>query len=1012
MKQATHLFTLFFFCLFLLSTTHAKTDYKVNYNYFGESLTDQKSLAQLKQNNQGVGLIQGRLFDRDSGNQLSEDIKFYAVLYKKHPRFSSWDAVASVDSGEGQYYEFSGLAFGDYAVVVSWSYQNFENSNYETAFLPTIWSPTGGDACNYCEPIKEQAISLTTANPQFEADFLLTKAAVLDLHLLAPDSADVSGYPFIYSLDALGIKRNNRLTVTNVNSDPFGTTTYSTKAVFLLPEGDYRIYIGQGRYQGAIYGESEPCRYCEFKVNLGAGQSISLSKNKPKTTEITMKKIHGGIKGLIKDFEQPFIQLVDFNYDGNPFNEEIRDNSDLHSEYPSELIVRNLADGYYMMTIRNDANPFSDPSTNPNHYAYSTVYGGDYCDRPHCDFENLTPILVRKNQTTLLRPQNTKPTGGRIIGHILDPFTSDGYPITDSTTDAPYASFYRANWLSIYNEDKELITTNYASGPFQFNLPAGNYYIKTGHGNFGFTNRYYASSLYPNVDCAGLYCDFSQATLIEVKKDQTTDVGDIALKRGQGIKGQVTDSHTGQGLGGIRVELLDSDQHLVSSSLTSADGYYSHWGLLPGKYYLRTDNGSKHLNEKYNNYKPHTGGYINQLYPNTSCPNNQCDFSQVTPITMTNDDIDNFDFSLMAGEQLSGTVTDKNSGAPLYKKRIKVYQTDGTQVGNHLTDKLGGFTTSALLPGDYKILVDGGYLYLDKAVGNNDKDCLFEDCEWADAQAISLSSEPLDIQLTHKKDVLPHYTGMWFNPEESGHGLQFEVLDQDNAAILYVTWFAHVDGEPIWLTGSGPLLGDRAFVDLIMTDGQDFPGSMNAQMWGELRIKFDDLNHASMSWQPLLEGFETGQLAVERLTIPTIPEEDAYVNADLNFDACVTGSYYDPERNGEGIQITALGNPSNHLSFNWYTYRGDEQFWFTGQGDFNQDTVESLAYYTRGTGFTPDFNPNQVQLTYWGEVSIKKLPRDKIEVKFTPNTEHSDFEQRTVELIRNSSPFEMDCGFQ
>ena len=159
-----------------------------------------------------------------------------------------------------------------------------------------------------------------------------------------------------------------------------------------------------------------------------------------------------------------------------------------------------------------------------------------------------------------------------------------------------------------------------------------------------------------------------------------------------------------------------------------------------------------------------------------------------------------------------------------------------------------------------------------------------------------------------------------------------------------------------------------------------------------------------------MEGFESGQLAVERLTIPTIPEEDTYVNADLNFDACVTGSYYDPERSGEGIQITALGNPSNHLSFNWYTYRGDEQFWFTGQGDFNQDTVESLAYYTRGTGFTPEFEPTDLETVAWGDVSIHKLPGGKLEVEFTPNIDHSDFESRTVQLRRNSSPFAVNCG--
>ena len=259
----------------------------------------------------------------------------------------------------------------------------------------------------------------------------------------------------------------------------------------------------------------------------------------------------------------------------------------------------------------------------------------------------------------------------------------------------------------------------------------------------------------------------------------------------------------------------------------------------------------------------------------------------------------------------------------------------------------------------------------------------------------------------------PDYTGMWYNPEETGHGLQLESLELNNQAILYATWFAHVNGEPIWLTGSGPLVGNQATVNLLITDGHDFPVSANPRNWGELNVKFDNLNQAKLTWQPSLEGFETGELAVERLTIPTLPHEEAsYYAENPNLDACLTGSYYDPEHNGEGIQITALGNPSNHLSFNWYTYLGDKQFWFTGQGDFNQDTVESKAYYTKGVNFTPDFNPNNLEIIPWGDVTIRKTPLAKLEVEFTPNLEHSAFEQRTVQLIRNSSPFSIKCGVQ
>lgn len=256
----------------------------------------------------------------------------------------------------------------------------------------------------------------------------------------------------------------------------------------------------------------------------------------------------------------------------------------------------------------------------------------------------------------------------------------------------------------------------------------------------------------------------------------------------------------------------------------------------------------------------------------------------------------------------------------------------------------------------------------------------------------------------------PDYTGMWYNPEQSGHGLQLESLKINNESILYITWFAHFDAKPIWITGSGPIQGRQTELDLIITDGRDFPANMNAQLWGKLSVEFNNPQQANLSWEPVLDGFENGELAIERLTQPTTPEQNTdFYQSNTNLDACLTGSYYDPERSGEGIQITALGSPVNRISYNWYSYLGDKQFWFTGQGDINQDSVNSTAYYTQGVNFTPEFNPDNLEIVGWGDMRIQKISRDELEVEFTPNENHSEFEQRTVRLIRNTTPFPDAC---
>jgi hypothetical protein len=988
----------------------ASTKQKVIYSHFDTSTNKDRFIPDPP--DEGDGIIQGGLFDRLTGEPINDgETQFRATVYKQHPRFGTWQEAGSALT-EQNHYQLTGLEPGNYVVKISWKLTGGETVNYNSAYQSAFWSPEGTVNCYSCEPLQTYKVTLTESEPLFQADFHLSKAAVLEVETFTfenfgfnnQDKRRTTAYSDIYTLDSLGVNRKQQIFYYYGYSAPLDNINI-TRAIFLLPEGDYTIYSEQDEFKGRILGVEGSCQHCEYTVRTGEGAQTTLSKNEPTYVEFELETPTGQIAGDYPDALNPFSYPSNFelyDFDGKlQSGVEIGDlyfnpDNSLHLS----LFLEGIADGYYWLNFNNF----------DYEHEYSSGYGGNYCEAPFCDYNQLTPIRVQEGQTTLIRSQNTHPVGGSITGHIqgdlVDPNTPKG-PVL------PLGSSPDQHWLSIYDKNQRLIKTKYTTNPFRVNLPAGQYYLKTGHGQFGASNRYYASTLYPDIDCAGMSCDFSQGTLIEVKQNEGTDIGDIVLKEGRGIKGRVTDRTTGEGLPGIRVEVLNSENHLVSSEMTSADGYYSHWGLIPGDYYIHTVNGNHSQNNPYKIHKPYTGGYINMLYPDAACLNNQCDTNLVAPIKITTEDIDNINFSLPLSEGIKGTVTDKKTGLPLFKKRINVFKANGTQVGSYLTDHLGEFMTDAMAVSKYKILVEGGYLYLDKAVGNDNKDCLFEACELDDAIKFSPFSGPLDIQLTHKKDVLPHYTGMWFNPEEPGHGLQFEVLDQDNAAILYVTWFAHVDGEPIWLTGSGPLLGNRAFVNLIITDGQDFPDSMNPEMWGELRVKFDNLNQASLSWEPLLEGFESGELDVERLTIATIPDQDqAFYSENLNLDACVTGSFYDPERSGEGIQIIALGNPSNHLSFNWYTYIGDKQFWFTGQGDFNQDSVESLAYYTNGVNFTPDFNAHNLDTIAWGDVTIRKIPENKLEVTFTPNTAHSEFEQRTVQLIRNSSPFPMQCGYQ
>jgi hypothetical protein len=351
---------------------------------------------------------------------------------------------------------------------------------------------------------------------------------------------------------------------------------------------------------------------------------------------------------------------------------------------------------------------------------------------------------------------------------------------------------------------------------------------------------------------------------------------------------------------------------------------------------------------------------------------------------------------------LTGTVTDSKTGQPIEHLTVGLYQADGTHLGNYKTNHLGFYATGALSAGDYLIKTQAHNLYPEFVLGYGT--CFSSHCEVNMGTTIAFDGQQVSFDLTHKKDLYAAYSGNWYQPDESGHGLQFEVISQNDASYLYVTWFAHLNGKPIWLTGTGLLLGQKAYVDLYITDGRAFPQDMNAELWGALRVNFSDLNHATASWKPVLADFSDGELALERLTALS----SAYSTGE-NIGACFSGSYYDAERNGEGMVIEALGEPTNQLLITWYSYRGDEQFWMVGVGSLEGNAATLTTRYTEGTGFTPDFNPNDLSTIVWGEVKVRKINNHMISVDFSPNAAHADFTSHQTVLNKLTEIHTLSC---
>ncbi|MEJ8567214.1 hypothetical protein [Elongatibacter sediminis] len=112
-------------------------------------------------------------------------------------------------------------------------------------------------------------------------------------------------------------------------------------------------------------------------------------------------------------------------------------------------------------------------------------------------------------------------------------------------------------------------------------------------------------------------------------------------------------------------------------------------------------------------------------------------------------------------------------------------------------------------------------------------------------------------------------SGNWYGPDQSGHGVQIEVIDEHRAVVAWYVYDA--DGNLLWLFGTGDIDGDSIHVTLEMFSGGAFPPAFDPAMvqtevWGEMTLTFQDCENGQMSWTPVMAGFSAGSMALVRLT--------------------------------------------------------------------------------------------------------------------------------------------------
>jgi hypothetical protein len=149
------------------------------------------------------------------------------------------------------------------------------------------------------------------------------------------------------------------------------------------------------------------------------------------------------------------------------------------------------------------------------------------------------------------------------------------------------------------------------------------------------------------------------------------------------------------------------------------------------------------------------------------------------------------------------------------------------------------------------------------------------------------------------------------------------------------------------------------------------------------------LNQPGKEGSVTLGGFSTDGPIKEG---PSVPSDDEIVAQELS------GTYFNPARDGEGCQLT-LERDGVTFILTCYLYHQEKQFWLIGVGELMNDQIIFFDMtITSGAGYGDEFDPDDVVRTSWGSIIMTWSDCNNTELELLPVL--SGYEMLTLDLTR------------
>ena len=225
--------------------------------------------------------------------------------------------------------------------------------------------------------------------------------------------------------------------------------------------------------------------------------------------------------------------------------------------------------------------------------------------------------------------------------------------------------------------------------------------------------------------------------------------------------------------------------------------------------------------------------------------------------------------------------------------------------------------------------------------------------------------------------VADNYSGSWYDPDQSGHGLSIEAVDEERLVIYWYTY--HPDGTPMWLITAADLDGDVAQGNAFYHDGMPFgtfdPSALNRELWGTVSIRFLNCFTARLSYESDIvhDGvpYGSGEINLVRLTLASGQHLDCPTNLDSGYygnytatlgpepdDDAMGASYITIHRDGRLAYREGSGG-LGEIGLGRITMVGEKMFYFAGQYTYKEQSevavwFQHLNGIRQGTGMLED----------------------------------------------------------